>query len=93
MVGGLDGVGTVADVAADLDAEVSADGSGKGVLGVGLAQHDATGLDGIESLPDHGADGTGGHVLDETGEERLAAQVGVVLPQVVLAGLKLDVIR
>ena len=72
---------------AHLDAEVSPDGAGLGVLGVGLSQHDAAGLDHVEALPDHGQDGAGGHVLDQSGEEGPGGQVGVVLLQVILGSL------
>lgn len=88
LLSGLDGIGSVADVAADLDAVVPADGAGLGVDGVGLAEHDTTGLDDVEALPDHGADGTGSHVLDESGEERASGEVGVVLLQMLLRGLE-----
>ena len=57
-------VRSVADIATDLDTEVSTDGSRGGGSGVGLAQHDAAGLDDIEAFPDHGHDGSGVHVLD-----------------------------
>ena len=86
MLGALDGVRAVADVAADVDAEVTTDGAGGGVSGVGGAQHDAAGLDGVVALPDHGADRARVHVLDESGEELLAGEVGVVLLEVLLGG-------
>lgn len=50
----------------------------RGLEGVGSTEHDATGLDGVESLPDHADDGAGCHVLDQTGEERLALEIGIV---------------
>lgn len=43
-------------------------------------------LDGITSLPDHTDDGARVHVADETGEEGLGREVGVVLLEVLLAG-------
>lgn len=43
-------------------------------------------LDGVTSLPDHTDDGARVHVADETGEEGLGREVGVVLLEVVLAG-------
>jgi len=86
VLGGLDGIGAVADVAADVEAQVTTDGTGSGIGGVGGAEHHAAGLDGVEALPDHAADGAGEHVLDQTGEELLFAQVRVVLLQVLLAG-------
>ena len=41
----------MADVAADVDAEVSADGAGEGVSWVGGTEHDTAGLDGILAFP------------------------------------------
>lgn len=87
LVGRLDGIGSVQDVAADLDAEVSADGSGQGIGGVGGSQHLAAGLDDVQALPDHGDDGSGAHVVDQSGEEGTGAQVSVMLLQELLLGL------
>ena len=53
-----------------LDTEVSADGARLAVLGVGLAQHDTAGLDGAKSLPHHGDNGGGVHVLHQSRVER-----------------------
>ena len=85
-LGALDGVRTVADVAADVDAEVTTDGARGGVSGVGGTEHDAASLDGVEAFPDHAADGTHEHVVDEALEELLAGEVGVVLLEVGAAG-------
>ena len=82
VVGSLDGVGTVDDVATDIDAEVTADGAGLGVEGLGGTEHLAAGDDGVVALPDHSADGAGGGVVDETAEEALGGQIGVVLLEV-----------
>ena len=46
--------------------------------GVGRAEHDTAGLDGVKALPDHRDDGASSHVLDEAGEEGLALEVSVV---------------
>jgi len=77
----------VDDVASNLDAEVTADGAGQGVSGVGGAEHLATGLDHIQTLPHHGHHGAGVHVVDESGEEGAGGQIGVVLLQQLLGGL------
>ena len=53
-----------------LDTEVSANGARLAVLGVGLAQHDTAGLDGAKSLPHHGDNGGGVHVLHQSRVER-----------------------
>lgn len=77
-VGRVDGIRTVADVAPGLDGEVSADGAGSRGQGVGGSEQDASLLDDIESLPDHGDHGAGAHVVDEGREEGLVLQVLVV---------------
>lgn len=63
LVRWLNSVGAVDDVAADLDAEISADGSWERVSWVGGTEHLAAGLDGVQTLPDHGDDWAGAHVL------------------------------
>ena len=78
VVGRLDGIGSVDDVSSDINAHISSDGSADGVLGSGGSEHDATGLDGIISFPDHGADGSRAHVFNERGEELLLGEIGVM---------------
>ena len=90
LLGRLDSIGSVQDVAADLDAEVTTDGSGQGVSGVGGSQHLAAGLDHVQALPDHGDNGSRAHVVDQSGEEGAGAQVGVVLLQQLLRGLQAE---
>jgi hypothetical protein len=58
----LDAVGAVADVAANVEGEVTTDGARGGGEGVGGTEDGAAGLDGVTALPDHGADGAGAHV-------------------------------
>lgn len=79
-------VGTVADVSADGEGKVTSDGTGGGLQGVGGTQDGSTGLDSVQTLPDHTDNGTRVHVLDQTGEEGLLLQVGVVVFQVFLTG-------
>jgi len=52
----------VDDVSADVDAEVASDGAGRRVARVGLAEHDPTGLDNVQTLPDHRKNRPGSHV-------------------------------
>lgn len=66
--------------------KVTTDGAGGGGKRVGGTEDDTAGLDGVTALPDHGADGAGSHVGDETGEEGLAGEVGVVGLEVLLGG-------
>lgn len=79
LLGVLDAVGTVADVAADVDSEVTTDGAGSGGKRVGGTEDGTAGLDDITALPDHGADGAAEHVGNKTLEEGLVGEVGVVL--------------
>ena len=65
VLGALDGVRTVADVAANVDAEVTTDGAGGRVGGVGGAQHNTASLDGVVALPHHAAHGAHHHVPAE----------------------------
>lgn len=58
----LDAVRAVANVAANVEGEVAADGAGGGGEGVGCTKDSTAGLDGVTAFPDHGADGTGAHV-------------------------------
>jgi len=66
--------------------EVTTNGTRGRGEGVGGSEEDTAGLDGVAALPDHGADGAGGHVGDEAGEEGLAGEVGVVGLEVLLGG-------
>ena len=58
-VGRLDGIGTVNDVAADIDAEVATDGAWCGVERLGGAEHFAASDNSVVAFPDHGANGAG----------------------------------
>ena len=57
VVGGLNSVGAVDDVSSDINAEVSADGSGGRVEGLGGTEHLAASEDGVVTFPNHSADG------------------------------------
>ena len=65
LLGVLDRVGTVADVAADVNGEVATDGARSGGSGVGGTEKGTASLDGVTALPDHGADGARVHVCCE----------------------------
>ena len=80
----------MADVAANLDAVVPTNGTRERCSGVSLAQHNATSFDNVEAFPDHGDDGAGVHVLDESGEETFAGEVSVMLLQKILRCLKIE---
>merc|ERR1719186_875285 len=87
VVGRLNSIGTMADVAPDMDGKVSPDGSGKGSGRVRLTKHNTTSLHCVQTLPNHGADRAAGHVGDKATEESLAGKVSVVLLQVLHRGL------
>lgn len=70
---------------------ITTDGSWSGSQWVGGTEEDTAGLDGILTLPDHGADWARVHVVDETSKESLGGEIGVVLLEVLLSwGAELD---
>lgn len=69
LLGGSDGIRAVNDVASYLYAEITTNRSRQRVHGIGGAKHLATGFHHIQSLPDHGNDGTGAHVVHQTSKE------------------------
>jgi len=71
FLGIFDAVGAVADVAADVKGEITADGARGGVKRVGCTKDNATGLDCVTALPDHSADGATQHIGDKAIEKRL----------------------
>lgn len=75
----LDAVRAVADVATDVEGEVTADGARGRVGGLGGTEHDTASLDGAHTLPHHAAHGTRVHVLNQTSEKALRGQIRVVL--------------
>lgn len=62
LLGVLNGVRAVADVAADVNGEVTADGARGGSQRVGGTEDATTSLDSITAFPDHGANGARKHV-------------------------------
>jgi hypothetical protein len=77
--GGFFTVRSVADVAADVEGEVTTDGAGGGGSGVGFTEEGAALLDDVDAFPDHTDDGAGGEEFAESGEEGLGGEVTVVL--------------
>merc|ERR1712050_83133 len=85
LLGRVNSVGAVTDVSADIDTEIASDGAwGRGQW-VGGAEHSSSLLDGVLALPDHSADWSTVHVLNQASEETFAAEVGVVSLEVGLA--------
>ena len=87
VVGGLNGVGSVADVSTDINAVVSSDGSWFGIEWLGGTEHFSSGKDGIITFPNHAADWSGGSVLNESVEEFLGGKISVVLLEFFLSWL------
>lgn len=84
LLGGLDRVGTMADISANINGVVTTDGAWSRLKRVGGTEDGTTLLDNVLTLPDSSDDRTRGHVLQETWEERLGLKVSVVLTQKLL---------
>jgi len=78
LVGSFDGVRTVDDVSADIDAVVTSDGAGSRVEGSSFTEHLSASSDGISTFPNHGNNGAGSDVLDEATEEGLGGKISIV---------------
>jgi hypothetical protein len=87
LVGGLDGVRTVADVSTDVDAEVTSDSARGGLAGLGGAEELAALNRGVITLPDHSEDRGRLHELNQATEERLFLEVSIVSLEVSLRRL------
>jgi len=59
----INGIRTVADIAADIDGVVTTDGARGGGSRVGSTEEDTACLYGVTAFPDHGTDWAGGHVF------------------------------
>mmetsp|Transcript_9608 Transcript_9608/g.26139 ORF Transcript_9608/g.26139 Transcript_9608/m.26139 type:complete len:243 (+) Transcript_9608:1254-1982(+) len=75
---GLRRVASVADVASQVDGEVSADAAWLGGQWLGLAEHLASLTDDVLALPAHADDWSAAEELGEAWVERLLGQVGIV---------------
>lgn len=65
LLGILDAVGTVADVAANIDGVVTTDGTWSRGERVGGTEKNSSSLDGITAFPDHGDNRTAQHVYQD----------------------------
>lgn len=72
----------MADIAADVNGEITTDGAGGGGQGVGGTEDDTAGLDDVTALPDHGGDGARAHVFIVLGyvERRGRCHVQAIRP-------------
>lgn len=87
LLGALNGVGAMADVAANREAEVTTDGADGGLQRVGSTEHDAASLNSIETLPDHRNNRARRHVFDQAREKGLALEVRIVVLEMLLRRL------
>lgn len=69
---------SVADVATEVDAEISADAARLGGEWLRLAQHLPSLLDDVLSFPTHADDGPGREELAQTSIEALGAEISIV---------------
>ena len=69
-----------------VNAEITADGAGGRLQGVGSTEHLTSSGNGLLALPNHGNDGSAEHVIAKLGEEGLVHEVAVVSLEKLLAG-------
>ena len=86
LLGILNRVRSVANVAADLKAEISADSSGGRFQGVGSTEHLPSSGNSLLALPNHGNDRAAQHIISKLGKERFVHKVAVVGLKKLLAG-------
>merc|ERR1719183_311969 len=79
FLGVFNSIGTVADVSSNIKGEVTSDGAWVRFNWLGGAEESSTGLDGVQSFPDHSDDWTAHDVIDEVTEESLVFKVTVML--------------
>ena len=84
--GGLIRIGSMDQIASNINAKVASDGSRSSLGRFGGSNHGPDHGDNVQASPNHGNDGTGPHVTDELGKEGLLAQVGVMVLQQVFGG-------
>lgn len=78
-LGGLVGVRAVDEVATDVDGEITTDGAGGSISGVGGSYELATVYDSVLSFPNHGNNSSRGEVLAKSREEGTGLEIVVVL--------------
>merc|ERR1719481_1869591 len=81
VIGRFNGVRPMTDVATNVNGVVSPDGSRKRGGRVCLTKHHASSFDSVQTLPNHSAHWSTGHIGHQTAEEALAGQVSIVLFQ------------
>jgi len=78
----LDTVGTVADVAADINGVVTTDRARSRDEGIGSTENGAAGFNDFAALPDHCDDRSAQHVGNESRKEGLIGEIGIMFLKV-----------
>jgi len=87
LLRGFLGVGAVDDVATEIEAKVTADGTGQGSLRIGFSHHHSASLGGILALPHHWHHGTRRHEFAKPIVERLVLEIDVMLLEMLFGAL------
>jgi len=87
LLRGFLGVGAVDDVATEVEAEVTTDGTGQGSLRIGFSHHHSSSLSGVLALPNHRHDGARGHEVAKAIVERLVLEIDVMLLEMLFGSL------
>jgi len=86
LLGILNTVRAMTNIPAHINTVVASDGTWGRCERVGGTEEDTTSLDGIATFPNHSANGSAAHILDESWEEWLGGEILVVLLKMLLAG-------
>lgn len=84
FLGVLNGIRTVAYVPSNINSEVAADCAWLRGKGVGGTEESTSGLHSITTFPNHSADGSATHILDEPWKERLGGEILIMLFKMLL---------
>lgn len=87
LVGRVDRVTSVTNVATNFDTEISSNGTHRGVRWHRSTKHFTSLGTGVLSFPDHGDNGSADHVFNETWKEFLGLQIFVMHFHVLLCRL------
>jgi len=82
LLGTLDRIGAMANVATNSEGVIATNRSGLRRERVRRAEHSTTRLDGIETFKDHAEHGAGLHVLDQAGKKGLFLEIAIVIFEV-----------
>jgi len=87
LLGRLDRVGPMADIATDINGIITTNGTGSGLQRVGGSKNDTTLLDNVLAFPNSGQNRAGLHVFQQTREERLLLKIGIMFTEQLFRGI------